>query len=120
MKDGALTAVIDVTYESATLRHDVTCILIECHRDSGMHGIFHPLATSEQVERLAEMMASRLGPMIGGRYVLKGAFRSGWEDRQKRDQAVWRRFNGRNHAEVMREFSISRRLLYSILSRQRR
>ena len=116
MKAGALTDAID---EGATLRHDVTCILIECHRDSGLQSIFHPLATSEQVERLAEMMALRLGPLIGGRYVPKGLHRSGSEERQKRDQAVWKRFNGRNHAEVMREFSISRRLLYSILARRR-
>lgn len=110
MKDGVLTDVID---EGVTLRHDMTCILIECHRDSGMHGIFHPLATSEQVERLAEMMALRLAPMIGGRYIPKR------DERAARDQAVWKRFNGRNHAEVMREFSISRRLLYSILARRR-
>lgn len=110
MKAGALTDAID---DGATLRHDVTCILIECHRDNGMHGIFHPLATSEQVERLAEMMALRLAPMIGGRYIPKR------DERAARDQAVWQRFNGRNHAEVMREFSISRRLLYSILARRR-
>jgi len=110
MKAGALTDAID---EGVTLRHDMTCILIECHRDSGMHDIFHPLATSEQVERLAEMMALRLAPMIGGRYIPKR------DERAARDQAVWQRFNGRNHAEVMREFSISRRLLYSILARRR-
>lgn len=110
MKAGALT---DAINEGATLRHDVTCILIECHRDSGMHSIFHPLATSEQVERLAEMMALRLAPMIGGRYIPKR------DERATRDLAVWKRFNGRNHSEVMREFSISRRLLYSILARQR-
>jgi Mor family transcriptional regulator len=110
MKAGALNDVID---DGVTLRHDMTCILIECHRDSGMHGIFHPLATSEQVERLAEMMALRLAPMIGGRYIPKR------DERVARDQAVWKRFNGRNHAEVMREFSISRRLLYSILARRR-
>lgn len=110
MKAGALTDAID---DGVTLRHDMTCILIECHRDSGMHGIFHPLATSEQVERLAEMLALRLAPMIGGRYIPKR------DERAARDQAVWKRFNGRNHAEVMREFSISRRLLYSILARRR-
>lgn len=113
MKAGALTDVIDVTDERATLRHDVTCILIECHRDSGMHGVFHPMASSEQVARLAEMMALRLAPMIGGRYIPKR------DERTARDKAIWQRFNGRNHAEVMREFKISRRLLYSILARRR-
>ena len=109
-KDGVLTDAID---EGATLRHDVTCILIECHRDSGLHDVFHPMATRQEVERLAELMARRLGPLIGGRYVPKR------DERAARDRAVWQRFNGRNHAEVMREFGISRRLLYSILARRR-
>lgn len=110
MKDGVLTDAID---EGATLRHDVTCILIECHRDSGLHDVFHPMATRQEVERLAELMARRLGQLIGGRYVPKR------DERAARDRAVWQRFNGRNHAEVMREFGISRRLLYSILARRR-
>lgn len=110
MKDGVLIDAID---DGATLRHDVTCILIECHRDSGLHDVFHPLATRQEVERLAELMARRLGPLIGGRYVPKR------DERAARDKAVWQRFNGCNHAEVMREFGISRRLLYSILARRR-
>lgn len=103
----------DAIDEGATLRHDVTCILIECHRDSGLHDVFHPMATRQEVERLAELMARRLGPLIGGRYVPKR------DERAARDRAVWQLFNGRNHAEVMREFGISRRLLYSILARRR-
>ncbi len=110
MKDGVLTDAID---DGATLRHDVTCILIECHRDSGLHDVFHPMATRQEVERLAELMARRLGPLIGGRYVPKR------DERAARDKAVWQRFNGRNHADVMREFGISRRLLYSILAQRR-
>ena len=111
MKDGALTDAID---DGATLRHDVTCILIECHRDRGLHDVFHPMATRQEVERLAELMARRLGPLIGGRYVPKR------DERAARDKAIWQRFNGRNHAELMREFGISRRLLYAILARQNR
>ncbi len=110
MKDGVLTDAID---DGATLRHDVTCILIECHRDSGLHDVFHPMATRQEVERLAELMARRLGPLIGGRYVPKR------DERAARDKGVWQRFNGRNHADVMREFGISRRLLYSILAQRR-
>ena len=108
-----MSDVIDVTEQGATLRHDVTCILIECHRDRGLHGVFHPMATQQEVARLAELMARRLGPLIGGRYVPKR------DERAARDQDVWQRFNGRNHAELMREFGISRRLLYSILARRR-
>lgn len=33
--------------------------------------------------------------------------------------SVTQRFNGRNHTELMREFGISRRLLYAILARRR-
>ena len=110
MKDGVLTDAID---DGATLRHDVTCILIECHLDRGLREVFHPMATRQEVERLAELMARRLGPLIGGRYVPKR------DERTARDKAVWQRFNGRNHAELMREFGISRRLLYSILARRR-
>ena len=116
MENGTLT---DATDDGATLRHDVTCILIECHRDRSLHGVFHPMATPHDVEELAEQVALRLGPMIGGRYVPKGFHRSGWEERQKRDQAILQRFNGRNYSELTREFGISRRLLYSILSRRR-
>lgn len=110
MENGTLT---DATDDGATLRHDVTCILIECHRDSGLHDVFHPMATRQEVERLAELMARRLGPLIGGRYVPKR------DERAARDKAILQRFNGRNYSELTREFGISRRLLYSILSRRR-
>lgn len=103
----------DAIDDGATLRHDVTCILIECHRDRDLHDVFHPMATRQEVERLAELMARRLSPLIGGRYVPKR------DERAARDKAVWQRFNGRNHAELVREFGISRRLLYSILARRR-
>ena len=36
------------------------------------------------------------------------------------DAAVWQAWNGRNGAQIMRDFAISRRLLYSILSRMRK
>lgn len=96
-----------------TLRHDVICILLECHRDRDLHSLFHPRATQADMDKLAEVVARRLAPMIGGRYVPKR------DERAARDKAVWQRFNGRNHHDVMREFGISRRLLYSILARKR-
>ena len=110
MKGGAL---IDATNDGATLRHDVACVLLECHRDRGLHDLFHPGTTQADMDKLAEVVARRLAPMIGGRYVPKR------DERAARDKAVWQRFNGRNHQELMREFSISRRLLYAILMRQR-
>ena len=101
--------------EGATLRQDVTGILIECHRDRVGDGIFHANATSQALAQFAAHIARRLAPLIGGRYIPKGDTR-----RAERDAAVWQAFNGRNHPAVMREFRISRRLLYSILARKRR
>lgn len=101
--------------EAATLRQDVACILIECHRDRVGDGIFHANATGYALAQFAAHIARRLAPLIGGRYVPKGDTR-----RAERDAAVWQAFNGRNHPDVMREFCISRRLLYSILARKRR
>ena len=100
--------------DTATLCHDVSCILLQCHRDRVGHGVFLPDATQAALHDLAAQVARRLGPLIGGRYVPKR------DERALRDVAVWAAFTGRNHQEVMREFVISRRLLYSILSRKRR
>lgn len=110
MEDGVLIDAID---GRETLRHDVICILLECHRDRDLHRLFHPGTTQADMDRLAEVVARRLAPMIGGRYVPKR------DERAARDKAVWQRFNGRNHQELMREFNISRRLLYAILARRR-
>ena len=99
--------------DSATLRHDVHCILVECHRDRGATAL-RPDATAEAIAALSDMVARRLGLRIGGRYMPKR------DERAARDAAVWSAFNGQNHAEVLRKFSISRRLLYSILARRRR
>lgn len=111
-----MTAVPDYTTadeESATLRADVHCILLECHRDQGFAALREQMPP-EAIGALADAVARRLAPRIGGRYVPKR------DARAQRDRDVWSAFNGRNHGDVMRQFSISRRLLYSILSRRRR
>ena len=125
MKDGTLTDDLDtplfasdraahaLSEDSATLRHDVHCILVECHRDRGATALRHD-ATAEAIAALSDLVARRLGPRIGGRYVPKR------DERAVRDAAVWQAFTGKNHAEVLRKFSISRRLLYSILARRGR
>ena len=100
--------------EALSLCHDVSCVLIACQRDRLGDGVFLPDATHAALHDLATQVARRLGPLIGGRYVPKR------DDRAARDAAVWAAFTGRNHQEVMREFNISRRLLYSILARKRR
>lgn len=99
--------------EAATLRDDVRCILLECHRDRGLQAL-HSAATSDSIHQLADAVARRLAPRIGGRYVPKR------DARALRDAAVWQAWNGRNGAQIMRDFAISRRLLYSILARKRR
>lgn len=116
--DGALTAVDEPDDiappcdEGVSLRSDVHCILVECHRDRGL-GVFRDEVNGEAIAALADVVARRLAPRIGGRYVPKR------DDRAARDAAVWKAWNGRNREEVMRQFGISRRLLYSILARRR-
>lgn len=99
--------------EEPTLRQDVLCILVECHRDRGL-SVFREDVGREAIDALADAVARRLGPRIGGRYVPKR------DERAARDAAVWAAFTGRNFEEVRRQFGISRRLLYSILARRRR
>ena len=96
------------------LCHDVVCILIECQRDRGLTSLFRDGLDRAALHQVATAMARRLGPLIGGRYVPKV------DHRAARDAAVWAAFTGRNHKEVMHTYQISRRLLYSILSRKRR
>lgn len=119
--DGLLTAEPEATApplddEAATLRDDVRCILLECHRDRALQAL-HGGASSDAIHQLADAVARRLAPRIGGRYVPK---RGDSDQRAKRDAAVWKAWNGRNGAQIMRDFAISRRLLYSILSRKRK
>ena len=119
--DGLLTVELEATApplddEAATLRDDVRCILLECHRDRALQAL-HGAATNDAIHQLADAVARRLAPRIGGRYVPK---RGDSDARARRDAAVWQAWNGRNGAQIMRDFAISRRLLYSILSRMRK
>jgi Mor family transcriptional regulator len=125
MTDGALTAVDDCASntvmpdvaeeaeEAASLRGDVLCILVECHRDRHL-AVFRDGLNGEAIAALADVVARRLAPRIGGRYVPKR------DARAARDAAVWKAWNGRNREDVMRQFRISRALLYSILARRPR
>lgn len=97
-----------------SLCHDITCVLIQCHRDRQGDGIFNERTSAKTLGQFAAVVARRLAPMIGGRYIPKRDVRA------ERDAAVWQAFNGRNHKEVMAHFCISRRLLYSILARKRK
>ena len=109
-----IAAPVCVDEEGGALCSDVTCILMDCHRDRNLQQLFAPDVSSAAIKQFAGLLARRLGPMIGGRYVPKV------DGRAARDLAVWGAFTGRNHKDVMHQFGISRRLLYSILARKRR
>lgn len=113
MEDGALN---DVTETSVTLKNDVECILLECHRDRP--GIFASGVTEELLSVLAARVAGHLGPIIGGRWV-PNRYAIGKMERDQRDAAVRAAFTGDNHAALMRQFKLSRRLVYAILARTR-
>ena len=100
--------------EALSLCNDMACILIECHRDRLGDGVMRGDASHADLTALAALLARRLAPRIGGRYIPKRDVRA------ERDVAVWQAFTGRNHLEVMKKFEISRRLLYSILARRRK
>lgn len=115
---GVVPAVDD---EVATLRHDVACVLLQFTRDRGGSGAAGTLGqlTEPEAAALAAGLAPLLARRIGGRYVPK-VFRAGSGERDRRDAAVLKAFNGRNRDEVLRTFGISRRLFYSILARRPR
>lgn len=101
--------------ETQSLRFDVACVLVECHKDRP--AMFAGHVSRLDLQELASIVAAKLGPRIGGRYIPKMADR---EAREERNAAVCEAFSGRNHAQVMKQFNISRRLLYSILASRRR
>lgn len=109
-----MTAEVDADADS--LQADVLAALLAVRAQG------HPLplhaapgaADLLALQAWSRAFARNLAPRIGGRYVPKR------DARAARDAAVWAAFNGRNHQAVMKQFGISRRLLYSILSRRRR
>ena len=100
-----------------TLHHDVICILQEATRDRRGDGIFQAAISSATIDNFAGWLPCRLVAKIGGRDV---PARNSRDELWRRDAAVCQAFTGRNHQEVMRSFAISRRLLYSILARNRK
>lgn len=101
--------------EIQSLRFDVACVLVECHRDRP--SMFAGNVSHVDLQELANVFAAKLSPRIGGRYIPKFGDR---EARELRNEAVCKAFTGRNHAQVMKEYKISRRLLYYILASKRR
>ena len=99
------------------LHFDVAMVLVECHRDRPHDGIFRRDLSPQAIQQFAAEIAARLAPRIGGRYICKRTER----DRiAERDAAVVSALgNGATTRQVMRDFRISRRLLYAILARTR-
>ena len=98
----------------ASLQLDVTMVLLDCHRDRRGDGVFREDVSPDHLQRFAALVAQRLAPRIGGRYVPRRTER----DRiAERDAAVVAAYNGLNRRQVMRDFGISRRLFYAILAR---
>ncbi len=114
MGGGALTDAIDQT---VTLKADVQCILLDCHRDRPW--VFAAGVTEDLLAGLADRVARELAPLIGGRYVPQNYVCKRTE-REQRDAAVWAAFTGDNHDELMRRFRLSRRLVYAILAQERK
>lgn len=112
MTDGAL---IDET-EHDSLAHDVACVLVQYTRDRPDGGQFGRRLTEAEAKALADELTTMLGPRIGGRYLPKRDD----AQRRRRNAAVVAAFTGRNHAELTRQFKISRRLLVYILAEARR
>ena len=94
--------------EPTALQQDMHAALRQSLAEQGAAA---PDITPAQLRVLSTTMARLLARRIGGRYV---AF---VEDRAQRDAAVLDAWNGRNRAEVMQRFGISRALFYNILSR---
>ncbi len=97
-----------VETETTPLQQDLQDALRHSLAEQGQDA---PHISAEQLRAMSTSMARLLARRIGGRYV---AF---VEDRAQRDAAVLQAWNGRNRAEVMQRFGISRSLFYNILSR---
>lgn len=112
MTDGAL---IDET-EDSSLRHDFACILLEYSRDRPPSPPGKEWMPEQEAHRLAEHLETVLRLRSGGRYLQK----RNEAIRRRRNAAIVAAFNGKNHAELIRKFNVSPRLLQYILAEARR
>ena len=98
------------------LRHELACILQNYTMDRPGGGLLGRRLTREEASTLAAELSPYMAPLVSAtsRVVRMSDVRA------ERDAAVWRMFRGNNHADVMRKFTISRRLLQGILARKRR
>lgn len=78
----------------------------------------------EVAEHLGMLIAERIGRMMGPRRVYLPSGTSNrypltWAQRQERDLAVYRAFDGRNMAQIIEATGLSRKHVYNILERVR-
>lgn len=114
MTTGTLTA---ATEEAETLERDVMAVLSAFHRQAGLT-LFRDDVTPEQLAEACRVISADLHKAIGGRYVPKRDMRA--EAVAQRNAAIFAMFTGRNRAEVMRHFGISRRLFYLVIAQETR
>lgn len=71
----------------------------------------------ERAETLAIELAEDVRLKFGGAliYIPKGCA----ADREGRNAAIWRDFNGRNHAALARKYGLALATVYDILARER-
>lgn len=99
--------------DEASLDDEVFAILLRFHREQGLKCLRIDLHTDD-LKADAQRLSVELGAAIGGRYVPKRTMQA--EARALRDAEIVAMWNGRNRAEVMKRFGISRRLFYTVIS----
>jgi len=104
-----------ITQDHPTLCADIAAVFAEALRDKTVAGFFRPDLSEQQRRHLVAWASIRVAMRVGGRYIPKKA-----DDRALRNAAVVQAFTGNNHADLMRSFRISRRLVYNIVARVRR
>ena len=104
-----------VAQDHPTLCADIAAVFSEALRDKSVAGFFQPDLTEQKRRHLVAWVSVRVAMRVGGRYIPKKA-----DDRALRNAAVVQAFTGNNHADLMRSFRISRRLVYNIVARVRR
>ena len=116
MRSGILNDAIKwATDRGTALRHEVACVLLNYTRSKPGGGLIGRRLTHDEASALAADLSCHFASIVNAtsRVVRMDDVRA------ERDAAVMRIFNGSNHSSVMQEFGISRRLLYSILARNR-
>lgn len=82
-----------------------------------IHQRLHALLPAAVAAALARELAEDVRLKWGGGliYIPQGAR----YERQQRDAAIWREFNGRNHAELARHHGLTLSCVYNIIARER-